>query len=115
MSWSSKILVMLVLTGLASAAVMPQMMISSPAAHSHPAGCHENGQKSSPATPVSYQCCQAGHRFAVLQTSSDLAMPLAAVARSQQLLSVPVASGRTESPLAFMSSGSPPLSTSLRI
>jgi hypothetical protein len=115
MSWSCKILALLVLTGVASAVVMPQMIVPSRMAHEQPAGCHEHSQKSAPLKPVNYQCCQTGNYSAILQASSDMGLPLIATAH---LLQVPImlpTFGTTDLAPVSISSGGPPLSTSLRI
>jgi hypothetical protein len=41
-----------------------------------PAGCHEQGQKSSVPEPVTYQCCRAGHQFAAVREVVEVRSPL---------------------------------------
>jgi hypothetical protein len=48
-----------------------------------PAGCHEHRQSAPPA-PVSYKCCQAAHRSAVLQSQHMEELSVLAVRRASE-------------------------------
>jgi hypothetical protein len=57
------------------AAVSPVFPQAYAAAVRQPAGCHEHGQKAPP-SPVTYQCCTAGHQFAAVREAPDFRSPL---------------------------------------
>ena len=40
------------------------------------AACHEHGRKAPAHNPVTYQCCQAGHRIAAVREAVNLEVPL---------------------------------------
>jgi hypothetical protein len=67
---ASKMLVLLLLAALipsANAQMLPWTVPNSAAPG--PAGCHEHGPKPAAPQPVSYRCCQVGHKAAILQAS----------------------------------------------
>jgi hypothetical protein len=79
-----------------------------------PAGCHEQGQKSSLPEPLTYQCCRAGHQFAAVREVVGLRSPLVQWFYGVELGAAPLLVLVCQSQPNSSDSGSPG-STSLRI
>jgi len=74
-----KLLDTMVTLALLVAMVSPMALAYGPREAPQPAGCHEHGQKSPVPSPVSYQCCRAGHQFAAVRELVNLRAAFVAV------------------------------------
>jgi hypothetical protein len=81
MKFPGKMMAWLLLVALVSPLATGQVYVSPQA---QPAGCHEHSQKV-PATPVTYQCCRAGHQFAAVREAVNLRAPFMAVSRVAEI------------------------------
>jgi hypothetical protein len=84
--------------------------------HERPAGCHQHSRQAPIPQPVSYRCCEAGHDFAILQSSivsqldsADLTSPVELSQASNTFASPPSLSNLA------VSSASPPDIVPLRV
>jgi hypothetical protein len=80
----------------------------------HPAPCHGTRPTTPPPTRLDYQCCAAGHRWAIASAAFSAQLPLTA---SLSLLMLPEDALIPDNlnPKLVIPSDSPPLSSPLRI
>jgi hypothetical protein len=67
---ASNLLAVLLVSLIATAALLGQGSSAMPVVHERPGGCHRHGSAVPP--PVSYRCCESGHDSALLQISFTL-------------------------------------------
>jgi|HubBroStandDraft_6_1064221.scaffolds.fasta_scaffold00171_35 hypothetical protein len=67
-----KMIALVLLTAVVSPLLFGQVNGSTPSPQPKAAGCHEHGRRSPAPSPVTYQCCWAGHQVATLRNSADL-------------------------------------------
>ena len=112
---TSTLLAMLLLTVMATVALIGQGSSLMPAVHERPAGCHQHGSAPAP-QPVSYRCCQSGHDYAILQVSFTLQPDSADLTSHVELSEDPIPNTTHQSFRGpATSSTDPPDTTPLRV
>jgi hypothetical protein len=111
----SILLVMLLVSLIATAPLVGQVTSAMPITPERPASCHQHGTSPAP-QPVSYRCCQSGHDSAMLQVSF-ISQPQLSDLTSHFELSEILISSLTRQSLRDVtpSSADPPNTTPLRV
>jgi len=102
----------LMMLAVAVSPVLPQA--SGRIAQQPPAGCHEHGQKAPAPSPVTYQCCPAGHQFAAVREAVDLRFAVLQLSHVIELSVPPLPEPACQAQSRAPAFGSPGV-TSLRI
>jgi hypothetical protein len=108
-----KMMALVLLTVMVSPMALPYVSTQRPQPS---AGCHEHGQKAPSPSPVTYQCCRAGHQFVAVRESADLGSGLLSLSPAIEFVTPALARATRQVQLQPWSLAfGPPGATSLRI
>jgi hypothetical protein len=112
---SSKVLVVVLILGLATVWLPWQDTQAMHAEAVPAAGCHQHGAKPPAPMPSSYRCCQVGHNSALLQSAANTQLPIVAEASEDSRPAPVVISTRNDLFSGTILSPDPPHTIPLRL